>query len=152
MNAVAISSYNDQIHRQSVIGLWTSVFGYDAPHNDPALAIDKKLQAHDDLFFVAHVVGAVMGTIMAGYDGHRGWMYSLAVSPALRHQGIGSQLVSHAEDALIRKGCVKINLQILEANQDVIAFYTALGYSLEKRISMGKKLHANIPSAEGEPK
>jgi ribosomal protein S18 acetylase RimI-like enzyme len=124
----------DAVHRSQVVALWKNVFGYEAAHNNPSLAIDKKLQVDDQLFFVAVADKAVVGTIMAGYDGHRGWLYSLAVAPSHRRQGIGSRLVSQAEGALTRKGCVKINLQILEGNESVAAFYAALGFSVEKRI------------------
>jgi ribosomal protein S18 acetylase RimI-like enzyme len=150
MNAFSITSYLDAIHRSQVVGLWKNVFGYEAAHNNPGLAIDKKLEVDDELFFVAVVDAAVVGTIMAGYDGHRGWLYSLAVDPLHRRQGIGSRLVSHAERALTRKGCVKINLQILEGNESVTAFYEKLGFSLEKRINMGKRIPVNVP--ETQPK
>ena len=88
-------------------------------------------------------LAAVVGTIMAGYDGHRGWIYSVAVSPSHRRQGIGSRLVSHAERALTDRGCMKINLQIMEGNESVTAFYASLGYSVEKRVSMGKRVSEN---------
>ena len=82
-----------------------------------------------------------------GYDGHRGWIYSVAVSPSRRRQGIGSRLVVHAERALTSKGCVKINLQIMEGNESVIEFYSSLGFTVERRISMGKPIRENIPVA-----
>jgi ribosomal protein S18 acetylase RimI-like enzyme len=150
MASLSITRYSDLTHRSQVIALWEAVFGYDAPHNKPGLVIDKKLAAHDDLFFVATAGDQIVGTLMAGYDGHRGWMYSVAVDPAHRKQGIGSQLVSFAEQALTDKGCVKINLQILEGNEGVTAFYTSLGYSEEKRISMGKLLSGNVPGSESQ--
>ena len=81
---------------------------------------------------------------MAGYDGHRGWIYSVAVSPAHQRQGIGSRLVSVAEQALTGKGCVKINLQIMEGNESVTAFYSSLGFAVEKRVSMGKRIPENV--------
>ena len=84
-------------HTEGTVQLWNEVFGYGDPRNDPNLSIQKKLEANDDLFFVALQDEKVIGTIMAGYDGHRGWLYSLAVAPSLRNQGIGSQLVQHAE-------------------------------------------------------
>ena len=140
---VTIANYNDQSHRSQVIALWQTVFAYETAHNRPALVIDKKLAVQDELFFVAITDKAVVGTIMAGYDGHRGWIYSVAVCPSHRHQGIGSQLVSHAERALISKGAVKINLQIMQGNDAVTAFYESLGYSVEKRISMGKPILQN---------
>jgi ribosomal protein S18 acetylase RimI-like enzyme len=129
------------------VNLWKTVFGYESAHNDPELVIAKKMETGDELFFVALDGPTVVGTIMAGYDGHRGWIYSVAVSPVHRHQGIGSLLVSNAEKALARKGCVKINLQILEENEGVTAFYKSCGYDVEKRISMGKRIVENIPHA-----
>lgn len=97
-----ITSFNDRAHRDQVIALWEAVFGYETAHNRPALVIDKKLAVEDGLFFVAMIDSEVIGTIMAGYDGHRGWLYSVAVHPDHQKQGIGSQLVTHAERALRR--------------------------------------------------
>ena len=134
-------------HRSQVVALWETVFGYEAAHNKPSLVVDKKVAVDDQLFFVAVADNEVVGTIMAGYDGHRGWIYSMAVSPSCRRQGIGSRLVSHAERALISKGCVKINLQIMEGNESVIEFYSSLGFAVERRISMGKPILENIPVA-----
>lgn len=146
MNSIAITPYTDALHRSQVVALWKSVFGYDTPHNDPGLSIDKKLEVNDGLLFVAVADTTVVGTIMAGYDGHRGWLYSLAVAPSHRGRGLGSRLVSHAEGELISRGCMKINLQILEGNASVAAFYTALGYAVEKRVSLGKRIPENIPT------
>ena len=140
MDTLVIRPYSDSAHRAQVIALWEAVFHYDAPHNQPALSIDKKVAFGDGLFFVVLSGDEVIGTVMAGYDGHRGWIYSVAVSPVHRRQGIGSQLVRFAERALADKGCVKINLQIMEGNESVAAFYGALGFAVEKRISMGKRL------------
>ena len=140
---ITITHYNDQLQRRQVIVLWQTVFAYETAHNRPDLVIDKKLAVNDDLFFVAIAGDTVVGTIMAGYDGHRGWIYSVAVSPSHRRQGIGSQLVSHAERALIGKGSVKINLQIMQGNESVTDFYASLGFSVEKRISMGKPIPQN---------
>jgi ribosomal protein S18 acetylase RimI-like enzyme len=147
MNTVTIIPYSDAAHRNQVMTLWETVFGYEAAHNNPKVVIDKKLDANDHLFFVAVSGDSVMGTIMAGYDGHRGWIYSVAVSPSHRRQGIGTRLVTHAEQALTRKGCMKINLQIMEGNERVAAFYSSLGFTVEKRISMGKRISQNIPVA-----
>lgn len=141
----AITPYQDQVHREQVVTLWQTVFGYQSAHNQPAVAIDKKLAVADGLFFVALDGEQVIGTIMAGYDGHRGWLYSVAVAPSHRRQGLGSQLVNHAERALAAKGCPKINLQVMPENAAVTAFYAALGYAEEPRISMGKKVSQNVP-------
>lgn len=149
MGNVTITPFFDAAHRTKVIALWEAVFGYEAAHNRPSLVIDKKLAVSDGLFFVALSGPEVVGTVMAGYDGHRGWIYSVAVSGSYRRKGIGSQLVAMAERALAAKGCVKVNLQIMEGNESVTAFYASLGFSVEKRVSMGKRLHENIPAAEG---
>jgi ribosomal protein S18 acetylase RimI-like enzyme len=135
------------VHRSQVVALWETVFGYEAAHNNPSLVIDKKVAVGDGLFFVAVSDNAVVGTIMAGYDGHRGWIYSLAVSPSHRRQRIGSRLVLAAEQALIDKGCMKINLQIMAGNESVASFYSSLGFSVEKRVSMGKQILENVPAS-----
>jgi ribosomal protein S18 acetylase RimI-like enzyme len=77
---------------------------------------------------------------MAGYDGHRGWIYSLAVAPDRRGQGLGTRLLDHALAALKARGCVKVNLQILESNEAVRRFYEANGFTVEPRLSMGRVL------------
>lgn len=141
-----IGLYRDRQHRAQVVALWQQAFGYDTAHNVPSLAIDKKLAVNDGLFFVATDKKAVIGTILAGYDGHRGWLYSVAVHADYRRHGLGSSLVRHAEQALIGLGCMKINLQINSSNEAVVGFYEALGYGVEPRISMGKKLAGNIPT------
>jgi ribosomal protein S18 acetylase RimI-like enzyme len=142
---ITIAHFQNGVHRDQVIGLWESIFGYETAHNRPSLAIDKKLAAEDKLFFVAVDGDAVVGTVMAGYDGHRGWIYSMAVSPTRRREGIGSRLMKQAEGALTSSGCVKINLQVLDGNEAAVRFYAALGYAVEKRVSMGKRIPENVP-------
>ena len=137
---VQFIQYQDADHRAQVIQLWELVFAYQAPHNDPALTIDKKLLNKDELFFVAEADGVVFGTAMAGYDGHRGWLYAIAVHPHHRNRGLGRDLVNHAEQALAKLGCLKVNLQIVASNQATTKFYEKLGYQSEPRISMGKLL------------
>ena len=140
-----IGPYRDRLHRAQVVALWQEAFGYDSAHNLPSLAIDKKLAVNDGLFFVATDKKVVIGTLLAGYDGHRGWLYSVAVRADYRRQGLGASLVRHAEQALTALGCMKINLQITGGNEAVVGFYEALGYGVEPRISMGKKIAGNIP-------
>lgn len=140
-----LRNYDDTKDRQNVISLWRTVFGYETAHNDPSLAIAKKLEAKDHLFFVAEDQSRLVGTAMAGYDGHRGWLYAIAVHPSCRRTGLGSFLVRHAEQALASVGCMKVNLQLLATNEATAAFYKSLGYSIEPRISMGKVLHENVP-------
>jgi len=122
----------------SVVALWSNVFQSSEPHNDPATAIKRKLAVQRDFFFVAVVDGVLTGTVLGGYDGHRGWVYSLAVLPQSRRRGIGSALMNHVEQVLAARGCVKINLQVLVSNAATVGFYQTLGYGVEERISMGK--------------
>ena len=136
-----IIEFNNSEHRDQVIDLWQVVFGYEAAHNSPEVAIDKKLQNRDGLFFVARIDDKVVGTVMAGYDGHRGWIYSIAVHPDNQKQGIGSRLLSFTQEKLEALGCLKVNLQIMEGNEAVQKFYLSNGYFVEQRVSMGKKLY-----------
>lgn len=140
----SITSYANGSDRLQVVQLWRAVFGYETAHNAPGLVIDKKLEVRDNLFFVARVKELVVGTILAGYDGHRGWLYSVAVHPSHRKKGVGAALVEHAERALTQRGCMKINLQIMSGNEGVTGFYESLGYAIEPRVSMGKRLGQNI--------
>ncbi len=146
-----IKLFDNLTHREPVIALWEAIFGYETAHNSPGLVIDKKIAINDELFFVALLDAEVVGTTMAGYDGHRGWIYSVAVHPGHRKQGIGTSLVSHAERALIERGCVKINLQIAQGNESVAAFYSSLGYAEEKRVSMGKRIDENSSISSFSP-
>lgn len=138
--ATDLRAYDDTTDRAQVIALWNAVFSYTSPHNLPEVSIDLKLRADDGLFFVAVQQGQLVGTVLSGYDGHRGWLYSVAVAPAARSRGIGTRLVRHAEQAMAARGCPKINLQILESNAAVVAFYERLGYVVEPRICMGRRL------------
>lgn len=145
----SIREYRDATDQAPVIALWRMVFGYETAHNEPSLAIAKKLEADDHLFFVAVEGPALLGTAMAGYDGHRGWLYAIAVHPAARRQGLGARLVAHAEQTLAARGCMKINLQLLASNEATTAFYRSLGYAVEPRVSMGKLLPQNVPPQGG---
>ena len=78
---------------------------------------------------------------MGGYDGHRGWIYSVAVVPERRSLGIGTALIRKLEAELARRGCLKINLQVRESNVGVMDFYRKLGYEVDPVVSMGKRLY-----------
>src|SRR5271166_4354679 len=94
MNEI-IQQFDVRSHRDQLVELWQQVFGYASAHNAPQFVIEKKLAVGDGLLFVAVAEGKVVGSIMAGYDGHRGWIYSLAVLPGRRMRGLGSRLVRH---------------------------------------------------------
>lgn len=123
-----------------VDALWTVCFPDDPSYNRAAVAIPQKLAVQPDLFWVAEDEGGIVGSIMAGYDGHRGWLYSVAVLPGAQRGGLGSRLVRTAEQALQALGCTKVNLQVRDTNKAVAAFYARLGYAQEPRISMGRRL------------
>ena len=125
-----------------VIALWNQVLPGDAPHTDPATSIRQKLAVDRELFLVAEVDGRVVGTAMGGYDGHRGWIYSVAVLPEHQRSGIGSALIARLESALVERGCLKVNLLVKRSNAGVVGFYEKLGFHVEDFISMGKRLYS----------
>ena len=133
----------------AVVALWREVFADDPPRNEPSLVINKKRAVQRDLFFVAHLYDELAGTAMAGYDGHRGWVYKLAVRPSRRRCGIGRALMARVESALIDLGCAKLNLQVRAGNEAVVAFYQRLGYGTEERVSLGKLLLGAGVDGEG---
>lgn len=120
--------------------LWNEAFPDDPPRNRAEAAIPQKLAVQPDLLVVATLDGHVAGTVMAGYDGHRGWLYSLAVRREQRSRGIGRSLVREAERRLAALGCTKVNLQVRGSNERLAGFYEALGFAREERISLGKAL------------
>lgn len=130
-----------QEDRGGLLSLWGEVFGASAGHNNPETSLDKKLRHDPDLLLVAVMDSLVVGSVMGGYDGHRGWIYSLAVTPSLRRKGIASALMHKIEVLLRTRGCLKVNLQVVSSNSEVVVLYEELGFHVEERISMGKKLY-----------
>jgi ribosomal protein S18 acetylase RimI-like enzyme len=126
--------------RSAVEALWAEAFPEDPSHNASADMIQRKLTVQPELFLVAVLDGRIAGAVMAGFDGVRGWIHRLAVLESKRRQGVGRELIACAEAGLTRLGCPKVNLQVRATNASVIAFYRALGYGVEERISMGKRL------------
>ena len=128
-------------YREGVVVLWTEIFGYDAPLNTPSVSIEQRVSRDPDLFLVAVADGKVIGTVMGGYDGHRGWICSLAVDKPWLGRGVGTALMEEIEARLKTLGCLKVNLQVMVSNSDVVDFYQKRGYLVEERISMGKRLY-----------
>lgn len=124
---------------ERVVQLWRDC-GLTRPWNDPHKDIARKLGEQPELFLVGTVDGRVIATVMAGFDGHRGWVNYLAVDPALQRQDIGRALMDEAERLLTARGCPKLNLQVRAGNAGVIDFYRKLGYVEEEMVSMGKRL------------
>jgi len=132
----------------AVAALWREVFA-DAPaHNVPEEDIRRKLAVQRELFFVAVDGGDVVGTALAGYDGHRGWVHYVAVKPSRRRRGIGAALMKRVEEELAAAGCPKLNLQVRAPNRETVAFYEKLGYVVEERVSMGKRLKGAAPDGK----
>ncbi|MXW50942.1 MAG: GNAT family acetyltransferase [Gammaproteobacteria bacterium] len=126
--------------RSSVIALWETVFPDDPPHNAPAKVFDAKLAVQDDMLLVAVEDGAVVGTTMAGYDGFRGWLHKVAVSPQHQGRGLATALVRHAIRTLRSAGCIKVNLQIRATNLEVREFYESLGFEIEDNLIMARHI------------
>jgi ribosomal protein S18 acetylase RimI-like enzyme len=123
----------------AVIALWRAC-DLVRPWNDPAKDIRRKLRVNPEWFLVAESHGRITGTVMAGYEGHRGWINYLAVEPPARRRGVGRALMAAAERLLRAAGCAKINLQVRTGNTGVVAFYEQLGYRVDDCVSLGKRL------------
>jgi len=124
----------------AVTALWDLTFPDDPPRNAPDNVISRKMTTQSELFFVAVFGRQIVGTVLAGYDGCRGWIYHLAVHPDHQRTGFGRLLMQEAETCLRELGCPKINLQVRVDNDAVVRFYERLGYSVEPRLSLGKPL------------
>jgi ribosomal protein S18 acetylase RimI-like enzyme len=129
------------VDREGLISLW-SVCDLLRPWNDPGRDIDRKLDQDPEGLLVLEMDGVVIGSVMAGYDGHRGWVNYLAVHPGHRARGLGRLLMAAAEDHLTASGCPKVNLQIRTSNSTALSFYQRLGYIRDDVVSMGKRLDA----------
>jgi ribosomal protein S18 acetylase RimI-like enzyme len=144
-----------------VVALWAAC-GLTRPWNDPHRDIERKLAVQPELFLVgvretdadggADAAGdastddgadALLATVMAGYDGHRGWVNYLAVDPAARGRGHARALMARVEAELTARGCPKLNLQVREGNDEAMAFYRALGYEPDRAVAYGKRLIAD---------
>jgi len=123
-----------------VVALWKDFFREDPHWNDPRKIIRGKLQIQPELFLVGIFENQLIATVMGGFDGFRGWVYHLAVTPNMRKRGFGKKMMQTLEKKLMELGCHKINLQVRELNRGVVEFYESLGYEVEDRISMGKRL------------
>ena len=121
---------------EQVARLWELVFGYPEPRNEPRALLAEKLR-HDPEGVLVIADPHVVAAVMLGYDGHRGWIYRLAVHPEHRRRGHARALVAAAEAALAARGCRKVNLQVKTGNP-VVGAWEALGYAVEPRVSLGK--------------
>ena len=123
----------------SVIGLWRE-FGLVRPWNDPSKDIQRKLTVQPEMFVVGIIDDKLVASVMAGFDGHRGWINYLAVAQQYRRCGFGRALIQRVEHQLKELGCPKLNIQVRVSNTGVLSFYRELGYAQEDIISLGKRL------------
>ena len=130
--------------RVDVVRLWREC-GLVYAQNDPDRDIDRKLAGGAEHFLIALLDGRIVGSVMGGYEGHRGWVNYLSVSPAHRRSGIGRALMTELERRLRLLGCAKINLQIRTGNSEVMAFYDRIGFRKDDVICMGKRLIDDSP-------
>ncbi|HUF98799.1 MAG TPA: GNAT family acetyltransferase [Ilumatobacter sp.] len=134
----AIRSFEEG-DRAAVITLW-EICDLVRPLNNPDHDIDRKVSHSVDLLFVGCRGESIVATVMAGYDGHRGWINYLGVSPSERGTGVGAAMMLHAQSALRAVGCPKINLQVPSSNPDAIEFYRTMGYAVDDVILMSVRL------------
>lgn len=130
-----------------VVALWQAC-GLTRAWNDPRKDIARKLTMQRELFLVGvNADGALVATVMAGFDGHRGWVNYLAVAAAQRGCGHGAALMRLVEQRLVEVGCPKANLLVRAGNDAVIAFYRKLGYVADDAVPLGKRLVSDLPGA-----
>ena len=135
---IEVRAYRES-DQDDVVNLWREC-ELVKPWNDPIKDIRRKLDVQRDLFLVGLLDGKLVSTVIAGYEGHRGWINYLAISKECREMGFGRLMMDEAEERLRALGCPKINLQIRSSNIDVIRFYESLGYGEDDVVSMGKRL------------
>ncbi|MFG1461583.1 GNAT family acetyltransferase [Xanthobacter sp. DSM 24535] len=124
----------------ALVSLWERA-GLVRPWNDPRADIALARRGpHSTILVARDAAGAVVGSVMVGHDGHRGWIYYLAVDPDLTRQGLGRALAHTAEDWLKARGVPKLMLLVRPENEQVRAFYAASGYIEEPRIIFTKRL------------
>ncbi len=124
---------------EDVIRLWNDC-GLVVAQNNPVRDIERKLRVNPEWFLVGELEGKVMASCMVGYEGHRGWINYLAVSPSFQKKGYAREIMKRAEALLTDAGCAKINLQVRTTNQEVIEFYKSVGFGIDDVVSMGKRL------------
>jgi ribosomal protein S18 acetylase RimI-like enzyme len=129
----------------AVVALWQAC-GLTRPWNNPRKDIERKMTVQSELFLVGLVDDKIVATLMAGYDGHRGWVNYLAVAPEHRRQGFGRVLMQEAEDRLLALGCPKVNIQVRTSNQEALGFYRSIGYLQDEAVSLGKRLIPDQPT------
>jgi ribosomal protein S18 acetylase RimI-like enzyme len=139
VSGITVRPYEAQ-DEEAVVELWEICFPDDPPWNEPRDVIRRKMTVQPELLLVALIDKRVVGTVLAGFDGFRGWVNKVATHPSHQRKGIATRLMRAAESALVDMGCLKLNLQVRAENESVVEFYQKAGYMVEDRVSMGKRL------------
>jgi ribosomal protein S18 acetylase RimI-like enzyme len=121
------------------VRLWHRT-GLTRPWNDPLADLDRALTGASSTVLAAVDGGTLAGTVMVGHDGHRGWMYYLAVAPEQQRRGLGARLVHVAEDWLAHRGVPAVRLMVRDGNEQVVGFYSRLGYADAGVRVLGRRL------------
>lgn len=129
--------------RKGVIDLWSEC-RLTRPWNDPSRDIDRKMGRDPEGFLVSIDGDEIVGSVMVGYDGHRGWINYLAVRPSHQRRGIAKALMQAAERHLTELDCPKVNLQMRSDNEGATAFYESIGYHPDDVASYGRRLIADV--------
>lgn len=132
----------------AAVALWSDC-GLIRPWNDPHKDIERKSQCQPELFLVGTLPDecgsdVLVATAMAGYDGHRGSVYYLAVAPGYQQMALGRTLMDEVERRLLAIGCPKVNVLVRKSNASVLSFYDKLGYARDDAFSLGKRLIPDI--------
>ncbi len=130
--------------REALVALW-SICELTRPWNNPHRDIDRKLARDGDNLLVLEEDNQLIGSVMVGYEGHRGWVNYLAVHPDHQRQGLGRLLMDEAERRLRDLGCAKVNLQVRTSNETARVFYRQIGYTVDEAVSFGKRLEHDSP-------
>jgi ribosomal protein S18 acetylase RimI-like enzyme len=136
----------EEADTEAVVALWQRC-GLTRPWNDPYRDIQRKLAVQRELFLVGEHEGSVVASVMAGYEGHRGWVNYLAVDDSQRGRGLGRTLMEHVEGRLLERGCPKLSLLVRSSNTAVLEFYRSLGYAQDDAVPLGKRLIPDAPAA-----
>jgi len=138
LQKLIVRTYKDT-DKEKVVDIWKQC-DLVVPWNHAETDINIKKDFQPDLFLVGEIDNLIVATVMAGFEGHRGWINYLAVLPDFQKQGVGREIMQEAERRLRELDCPKINLQVRSSNKDIIAFYESIGFTQDDVISLGKRL------------